>query len=209
MWEWLESLEGGAASFVGSVAGSGFGLIALLIGALFNSHLNRKRDERLRTEEARTVAAALYGEILLLRRDLARVSNIVGKTYMAGEYNPSLKFDKHFLERTILPEPHLYTALASKVGLLEPRLVIWITEFHQNFHTARIWIPRLVEDGDRKFSYSVLHVLDPAEQAIEGVKPALRLIEGMLGIHDPASDPEMGAAHTAIADQREVFEGRW
>jgi hypothetical protein len=44
MWEWLQGLSGGAASFIGSFTGSAIGLIAILSGALFNAHLNRKRD---------------------------------------------------------------------------------------------------------------------------------------------------------------------
>jgi hypothetical protein len=63
MWEWLQGLAGGAATFVGSLTGSAAGLVALVIGALFNAYLNRKRDDRLRREEARSVAAALRAEL--------------------------------------------------------------------------------------------------------------------------------------------------
>jgi hypothetical protein len=63
MWEWLQGLSGGAANFVGAIAGSAIGLIALLVGALFNSHLNRLRDDRIRREETRAVAAALMAEL--------------------------------------------------------------------------------------------------------------------------------------------------
>jgi hypothetical protein len=71
MWEWLQGLSGGAANFVGAVAGSAVGLVALLIGALFNAHLNRLRDDRLRREETRAVAAALLAEL----KGAARVLN--------------------------------------------------------------------------------------------------------------------------------------
>jgi hypothetical protein len=54
-----------------------------LSDALFNSRLTRKRDERIRREEERSVAAAMYGEILLLRRELADVGRSVAKTYKA------------------------------------------------------------------------------------------------------------------------------
>jgi len=63
VWEWLSSLSGGAATFIGSLTGSAIGLIALLIGALFNAHLNRKRDDRLREVDARGVAVALQAEL--------------------------------------------------------------------------------------------------------------------------------------------------
>ena len=60
---WLEDLSGGAANFVGSFTGAAVGLIAILIGALFNAHLNRRRDDRLRRLEARAAATALRAEL--------------------------------------------------------------------------------------------------------------------------------------------------
>ena len=63
MWEWLSSLSGGAATFIGSLTGSAIGLIALLIGALFNAHLNRRRDDRLREIDTRGLAVALLAEL--------------------------------------------------------------------------------------------------------------------------------------------------
>lgn len=63
MWHSLETLPQGQASFVGSLTGSFVGLFALLCGALFNAYLNRRRDDRLRRQEARSTAAALRAEL--------------------------------------------------------------------------------------------------------------------------------------------------
>ena len=63
MWNWLESLEGGAANFIGSFTGAVVGLVAIVIGALFNAHLNRQRDDRLKGADARAIAAALKAEL--------------------------------------------------------------------------------------------------------------------------------------------------
>ena len=49
--------------------GSIFGFGALMVAALWNFHLNRRRDTALRREEIHSVAAAIYGEILLLRKE--------------------------------------------------------------------------------------------------------------------------------------------
>jgi len=69
-WQWLQTASQGQASFLGTLAGSSIGLVALLLGALFNAHLNRKRDDRLRREEQRAVATALRTELAGCRRAL-------------------------------------------------------------------------------------------------------------------------------------------
>jgi hypothetical protein len=53
----------GEAAFVGALIGSSIGLVALLLGALFNAELNRRRDDRLRREDRRAVATALRAEL--------------------------------------------------------------------------------------------------------------------------------------------------
>jgi hypothetical protein len=70
MWEWLQGLSDGAATFIGSLTGSLVGLLAILAGALFNAHLNRRRDDRLRQEEVRAVAVALQSELRGFHRTL-------------------------------------------------------------------------------------------------------------------------------------------
>src|SRR5262245_17797794 len=70
-WQWLETASQGQASFVGTLTGSFFGLVALLLGALFNAHLNRRRDDRIREEDQRAVATALRTELEGLRRTLS------------------------------------------------------------------------------------------------------------------------------------------
>jgi hypothetical protein len=72
VWTWLQGLSGGAATFVGSLTGSALGLIALLIGALFNAHLNRRRDDRLRDEERKGVVRGLRAELARIRVSLMR-----------------------------------------------------------------------------------------------------------------------------------------
>ena len=70
MWDWLGGLTQGQASFLGSMVGALTGLIALLLGALFNARLNRRRDDRLRREDRRAVAAAFRAELAVLNDSL-------------------------------------------------------------------------------------------------------------------------------------------
>src|SRR5262249_25545169 len=60
----------GQATFFGSLAGSSIGLVAVLLGALFNARLNRRHDDRLRREEQLAVATALRAELVGCRRAL-------------------------------------------------------------------------------------------------------------------------------------------
>jgi hypothetical protein len=55
---------------VGTLTGSSLGLIALLLGALFNARLNRKRDENLRDVDRVALASAIYAELSGVRRTL-------------------------------------------------------------------------------------------------------------------------------------------
>jgi hypothetical protein len=64
---WLAEQPPSVATFLGTLTGSLFGLLAILAGALFNAHLNRNRDDRLRNEEARALRTALVGELTGIR----------------------------------------------------------------------------------------------------------------------------------------------
>ena len=59
MWDWLNNLSDGAATFIGAFTGAIGGLIAILMGALYNARLNRKRDDRLRMQDANVLRIAL------------------------------------------------------------------------------------------------------------------------------------------------------
>src|SRR5262245_48778168 len=84
-WEWIGKLPAGSASFVGTLTGSSFGLFALLIGALFNAHLNRRRDDRLRDADRAAVAAALHAELSSIHRTLVEnAQHLVDKPPLAG-----------------------------------------------------------------------------------------------------------------------------
>jgi hypothetical protein len=67
-WDWLAKLPPSSASFVGTLTGSTLGLVALLLGALFNARLNRKRDDALREADRLALATALHAELSGLHR---------------------------------------------------------------------------------------------------------------------------------------------
>lgn len=200
MWQWLSQLEGGQASFVGTLTGSLLGLVALVVGALFNFRLNRKRDALLRGDEAAAVTAALYSEIILVRAELARTVRLVANIEMRRG-----KFDAHFMERIRLQDPMLFKALANKLGLLDPKLVLGITTFHSKVRTVREWLPQLVDKEDRGFSYSTLSALEPALQAIDDIKPILDTMADDMKVERPKEESDLGSARDVADMEREAF----
>src|SRR4029453_9643961 len=104
-WDWLGTLSQGQAQFLGSVVGALVGLLALLLGALFNARLNRKRDDRLRAEERRSVATALRAELAGCRDALLRNSEQLKE---AHDTRPFLMVD---LAHSVQIWPHMIPKL--------------------------------------------------------------------------------------------------
>lgn len=185
--------------------GSLFGFLTLMVAALWNFRLNRRRDAQLRTDEALSVAAALYGEIRLLRKELGRLARTVAHISINADLRGSFPtFDTHFLERNPLSEPLLYKALAPKIGLLSADLIVAITEFHKNFQEAKTSLPLLIDNPERKYGYRASVVLVPARDAINNIQPALREIERMAFFAAAVEDIDLGYTEDIIEMDEEL-----
>jgi hypothetical protein len=79
MINWIDSLSDPAANLVGSALGIFGGLTAILIGAFVNAELNRRRDDRLKREEAIRIATALKTELSSIRDALLNNAEIMRK----------------------------------------------------------------------------------------------------------------------------------
>jgi hypothetical protein len=77
-WQWLQDATPGQVTFLGWSVGLG----TLVVGALFNAHLNRRRDDRLRREDQRALATALRAELAELHRALVLHSDNLSKLEM-------------------------------------------------------------------------------------------------------------------------------
>jgi hypothetical protein len=115
-WQWLQTASQGQASFVGTLTGSFFGLVALLLGALFNAHLNRRRDDRIREEDQRAVATALRAELEGLRRTLSDAAETVSQE---GYLQPDEQVQVPDLAQSIRIMPEVI----SKLGLLDETII--------------------------------------------------------------------------------------
>jgi len=176
--------------------GSAFGFVALILGALFNFHLNRRRDAALRKDEVHSIAIALYSEILLLREKVTALARIVAAWHQdRGIY-------QQFLADHRPRAPILYPKLADKLG----RLLLAVTRFQADYRAARDGLALMVDKG-RGFDYNVLRVLSPAENAVTAIRPPLREIEVMGGIKSPAADPDFGDAKDVSDFENEPRQG--
>ncbi|TGX53566.1 hypothetical protein E5A73_12110 [Sphingomonas gei] len=189
--------------------GSLFGFVLLIVGALYNFRLNRRRDALLRHEEAQSTVSALYAEMTLLRRECARIARLVTNRYNdhgLGRIRGEEAFDRHFLEMLTLPEPVLYPALASKVGLLPPDLALALVSFYSDFEEVRAGIPMLLSDETRGYHYSVLVVLRPAIDAVQGVPPTLDKMASFVGKTLNAEQLDLAEAEALRSEEEEGFE---
>lgn len=186
--------------------GSALGFIALVCGALVNYNLNRKRDQQLRDEEIAAVGCALYGEMLLLRQSIARLAQSVGSRYLKrGFRDEGEQFDKYFREMVEIPPHRVYDALVAKIGILPPATALEITKFYTRVQEVQAWLPRLQDDPDRKYSYSVASVIRPALDAVNEIVATLRELETLNEIPSTSFDLKIGDAEMAI----EMEEDFW
>jgi hypothetical protein len=114
--EWLEGLKGGAPTVIGAVIGSLLGFITLVLGALFNAHLNRVRDDNLRRIETRGVAAAIRAELSSIEDTLTHNA----KRLLEEPPTESESFLLPDLSHSV----RMFPALANKLGLLDDTVVI-------------------------------------------------------------------------------------
>ena len=187
MVDWYTELKGWQSGL-----GALVGFLALVLGALFNFHLNRRRDRDLRDGEMRSVAAAIYGEILLMRSEIALVAKLIARLESVGrEITP--QFARDYTPK----DPMIYPALASKMGLLSPELLIGMTSFYANYEEAKRYLPLIAEE--REVRYHPAAVLRPAVDAVDEVVPVLRCVEELLGIAQ-AKDPDYGLASQIVEE---------
>ena len=55
-------------------------VLVVLIGALFNAHLNRRRDNWLRKEEVKAPATAIRAELTAIRTTLERNAEVLSNS---------------------------------------------------------------------------------------------------------------------------------
>lgn len=117
-WRWLREASQGQATFLGWVVG----FVTLVLGALVNAHLNRKRDDRLRQIDQRALATALKAELAGLRRIL--LSNSEDLQKKPPESDDLILIQDLTQSVRIMPE------MIDKLGLLDPETIQSVIAAH-------------------------------------------------------------------------------
>lgn len=175
--------------------GALMGFAALIAAALFNFHLARRLERESRAREARAVAAALYGELLLLEDQLAQAAAAVAGMFLddsTAEIGPA------FLQQHHLSDPALYPALAGKLGLLDANMVLAITAFHADYQAAKAALPLIAVDRGPRRSHGVVLFLRPAVEAVEKMQSGLELLGEMIGVGARRRVPDLRAAQDVL-----------
>jgi hypothetical protein len=120
--EWFLAVSPNVAIFFGAVTGSFVGLFALLLGALYNARLNRARDTRVRTEERKSLAAALSAELCSVADALNR-----NRTHLQ---NPIDIGGQQILVPDIAHSIRIFPGLIDKLGLLDAETIRKVIDAH-------------------------------------------------------------------------------
>jgi len=184
--------------------GAALGFGALTWGALYNYRLGRKRDDAIREQEARSVALGLYSEINLISKQLASSANSVGSWFMRAGISGS-GLPSYFSDGFVLPEPTLFRALAPKVGMLPPDVLMSVTRFYGYYGEALSHLPKIHDTPESPIGYGVEWFLGPAVSAIDEVQSALREIERMGRIREAAPKPDLEQARKALRMQDDIY----
>lgn len=181
--------------------GALIGFVALATAALYNFHLHRKRDREARHAEMISVANAIYGEILLLREQLAGLARISAHFHI----NRNDDFSEFRADVYRPDQPAVYPALLNKIGLLDAELVRGITKFYGNVADANRGLTSiLAEHNGPRFTTTI--VLRPAVAAIHEVVPHLRTIESLTGAPEAPAKLDVGLAPDIVEWEDELVE---
>ena len=178
--------------------GALIGVGSLAFVAWYNFHLNRKRDRDLREAEAQSVAAAIYSEILLLRGQLALLARIVANVYNRNQEFVELRADVYRPSK-----PVIFSSLSSKLGQLDPDLVVGISKFFSDLEEATRGLD-VITTSRKGPRFSCLIVLRPSVSGVLEVRPVLTKMQHMLGMPDE-EEPDIGCAEQVIELEEEMF----
>ena len=185
--DWLTNLHNWQTG-LGAFWGALFGLCAILVGALLNFDLNRKRDDRLKEQDARSLAAALLGEISAAYITCAAFVSAVNS-------RKEEEYEKNWLDEKINGTnfgPHVTTpvfqANCDRLGLLGKKLVTEIViTYSFLFDYGRIAKKEQVITRQGLLADQARYAKDLGDRLID-LKETMQILDAFIeGGHDKAA----------------------
>lgn len=129
-WSWWQALRD-----LQTGIGAAIGLTAIVAGAILNAALVRRRDDRLRDEERKSLAAALAGEIDAIVAHEKQLLRATEGEIDANQTN-AVFFDRVEKIFSVPRDTRVYQSSLSKTGLLTPELAGDTIDFYAFFERA-------------------------------------------------------------------------
>lgn len=96
----------------GEALGSAIGLVAILLGALYNAWLTRHRDDRIMSDEAKAIASAIGAE-------MGMYAELLCGLFSQMLMPPDARRSQAMVSAMKAPDLVIWPSLAGKVGLLD------------------------------------------------------------------------------------------
>jgi hypothetical protein len=176
MPEWIKSLSPVEAAFMGSVIGSSVTFLVGILAAFLNASLNRRRDDRLRRNEMKTIVAGLRAELEVLRTTLLHHLEQLEDLSQKGT----------IINNFMVPDPasavRIFPELTGKLGLLNEATISVVM---RAFISIEEYVNRLILGGANPISN-----LPPGRLIVEvpgkNLNGLIRLNHGILEMIDEA-----------------------
>lgn len=116
---------------VGSLVGPFLGLIALMLGALYNAKLNRDRDDRLREHDIKSLSAAFANEIFSVCDDIAGIDAYVESLRAENNRNNPDRINIIRAQIQLFGSFDVFEANLNRLDLLDPDLTAGVLRFYR------------------------------------------------------------------------------
>ncbi|GAA0694602.1 hypothetical protein GCM10009429_21090 [Dyella marensis] len=120
--------------WLGNAIGSSIGFLALVLGALLNAHLNRRRDDRMRGENVDSVLAAAVAELIAM--SLALKDRLGYLHWFVHQPNPSADVEA-VAARCAPPISIVLDKIGGQLGLLDPKTTGDVVRFWYELQLLR------------------------------------------------------------------------
>lgn len=112
----------------------------LISAALYNAHLMRKRDDRLREQDTKAVARALGSETVAITAFVGaranRIREIINEKKRAGSPGDISFSVKGLADAVVLPVPRVYERCMERIGYMPPNTAKVVFEFYEHLAIA-------------------------------------------------------------------------